>query len=155
MRLAIDSRKRQLETFFRRAGAAQTPEEMQSDLAKFGAVLVCGFVERCVELVVLERLSNRAHPRITQFIKSVFKRGTNYDCEAICQLLERFELKWSRDFRVFMHANDELVQSMNSAYTLRNSIAHGGDANRGLVGVKQLFSAALLVVEALILATST
>jgi RiboL-PSP-HEPN len=119
-------------------------------LAKFGAVQICGFVERSVEIVVLERLTGRAHSRVVSFVKGHFKRGTNYDCEAICQLLARFDLEWEAKMRAFLKANDNLNEAMKSAYTLRNAIAHGGQASRGLAGVIDLYKDAKKIVEALV-----
>lgn len=153
MRLAIAARKKNLDDYFLRAGAKDIPEETRSDLARHGTVLICGFVERCVELIILERLSHRAHPRVIGFIKTHFKKGTNYNCEPICQLLERFDNAWAIKFRKFMTDNDNLVEALSSAYTLRNSIAHGGPANRGLSGVIELYDAASKVVEGLVKAT--
>ena len=98
MRHAIKNRERKLDEFFLRAENV-TDDELKSDLARFGAVLVCGYIERCVEIIVLERLTPRAQPRVLQFIKGHFKRGTNYDCEAICQLLTRFDQHWENKFR--------------------------------------------------------
>lgn len=153
MRFQINSRKEKLDKYFQRVNASKSNDEIRSDLAKHGAILICGFVERCVELVILERLSGLTHPRITKFIRSYFKRGTNYDCEAICQLLERFDLDSASSFRLFMTSNDHLVQAMTSVYTLRNSIAHGGDANSGLKGVMDLYAAAKETIDGLINAT--
>lgn len=128
-------------------------DELRSDLSKHGAVLVCGFLERCVEIIILERLSKKAHPRIMKFLQSYFKKGTNYDCENIAQLLERFDVGWGKRFREFMNDNDDLVEAVASSYTLRNSIAHGGDANRGLLGVQQLYESVKTVVEGMISCT--
>lgn len=153
MRHSIDSRIRQLDAFFQRAKQPGLTDEIRSDLAKLGAVLVCGFVEQSVAVIVLDRLSSRAHPRVNSFIKSHFRRGTNYDCEAICQLLERFDLDWSRRLRGALASRNNITESLSSAYTLRNSIAHGGDQNRGLRGVEDLYVDAKQLVEAMILAT--
>jgi hypothetical protein len=152
--LAIESRKRQLDAYFGRAAAAAVPDEVKSDLARHGAVLVCGFVERSVEIVIMERIQRRAQPRVLSFVRSHFKRGTNYDCEAIAQLLDRFDVVWGRKFRGFFTARDDLVQALHSSYDLRNSIAHGGDANRGLLGVQELYVSAKAVIDGLEAATS-
>src|ERR1700722_13009698 len=109
-------------------------EEIQSDLAKHGTILICGFIERSVELVIMDHVTDRAHPRVASFVKGHFRRGTNYDCEAIAQLLDRFDLQWGKKFRNFTNSRDDLVQSVNSVYTLRNSVAHGGSGNRGIKG---------------------
>ena len=150
MNPAIESRKRQLDSFFARAVDSKLPEEVQSDLAKHGTILICGFIERSVEIVIMDHVSARSRPRIAQFVKGHFKRGTNYDCEAITQLLDRFDIAWGNKFRAFRHSRDDVVQSVNSAYELRNSIAHGGTANRGIRGVLELFSAAKEAVDALV-----
>jgi len=152
MRHAIDSRIRKLDGFFARASAVDD-DELKSDLSKLGAVLACGFVERSVEIIVLDRISYRAHPRVQSFVKSYFKKGTNYDCEAICKLLERFDLAWSQNMRSWIDANDGAASSLISIYALRNSIAHGGDNSSSLVRVKALYDDCKVVVEAAIVST--
>lgn len=154
MQHSIASRERKLEEFFARAKGAGD-DELKSDLARLGAVLVCGYVERCVEVVILDRLTTRAQPKVLQFIKSHFKKGTNYDCEAICQLLIRFDQNWETAFRSTINKNDQWLSSLASAYSLRNSIAHGGDGNKGLVGIEALYMDCKNVVGALIEATRT
>jgi hypothetical protein len=153
VRHSIDLRKRKLDTFFKRVEDRNLDEQLVADLSRFGAVLICGFVEKCVEVVVLERLKNRAHPRVITFLKSHFRRGTNYDCKAIEQLLIRFDPEWAERFQTFCSQNEAHAEALDSAYALRNSIAHGGDGNRGLNGIKQLYSSAQEIVEALIWAT--
>ena len=65
-------------------------------------------------------------------------------------MLERFDINWSTKFKTFLDLKPFLNESLDSAYTLRNSIAHGGDANRGLRGIMELDEAATLVVDGLI-----
>jgi hypothetical protein len=149
---AIESRKSALDSYFSRAEAAKD-EEIQSDLAKLGAVLVCGFVERAVEIIVMERIDRRAQDRVKNFIKSHFRKGTNYDCRAICGLLERFETHWAANMKTWMDANAGPVESLVSVYGLRNSIAHGGGQAASLRRVKDYADHCKLVVDALIAAT--
>ncbi|WP_162419825.1 HEPN domain-containing protein [Microvirga brassicacearum] len=153
MQHAIESRERKLDAFFARAMSAGN-DELKSDLARFGAVLVCGYVERCVEVIILHRLTTRAQPRVLLFIRSHFKKGTNYDCEAICQLLIRFDQNWETAFRSTISRNDQWSSSLASAYALRNSIAHGGDGNKGLPGVEALYTDCKNIVVALVEATN-
>jgi hypothetical protein len=153
VRHAVDSRCRRIDSFFARASAENIDEEISSDLARYGAILASGYVERCIEVIILDRLQTRAQPRVLQFVKSWFKKGSNYDCEAIYQLLMRFDVDWGAKFKTFTEGNPELIESMTSIYTLRNSVAHGGDQNRGLKGVKTLFEDAKIVIEGVIDAT--
>ena len=75
MQHAIGSRERKLDEFFQRAKKKAPDDEVVSDLSKLAAVLTCGCVERCVEIVILERLTSRAHTRVLKFIQAHFKRG--------------------------------------------------------------------------------
>lgn len=154
MNPAIASRKRQLDAYFARALDSKLAEEIQSDLAKHGTILICGFIERSVELIIMDHVKNRAHPRIASFVKAHFRRGTNYDCEAIAQLLDRFDPQWGENFRNFKNSRADITEMVSSAYTLRNSIAHGGSANRGIRGVIDLYQAAQELVLGLLSATS-
>ncbi len=79
--------------------------------------------------------------------------GKNYNCKAIGELLERFDPDWASAFRELCTNNERHAEALDSAYTLRNSIAHGGEANRGVKGVEELYESAIAVVEALIEAT--
>lgn len=153
--LGVESRKRQLDAFFARALALSSrDEELRSDMARHGVVLICGFIERCVEEIILVRVKQLANVRVQSFVKSHFRRGTNYNCVAITSLLERFDLNWAFKFRSFLNGRDDLVEAIRSAYEVRNSIAHGGEASKGLTDVIRWFNAAQEVVNAMILATS-
>jgi hypothetical protein len=102
----------------------------------------------------MEKIAQRAHPRVQTFIRGYFKIGTNYKCEAIAQLLERFDVAWSANFRAFLKMRDDLVEALRSAYVQRNSIAHGGAGNSGLRGVQDLYASAKEVVDAMEAATT-
>ena len=130
MRHAIDSRIRQLDGFFARASAIED-DELKADLSKLGAVLACGFVERSVEIIILDRISYRAHPRVQSFVKSYFKKGTNYDCDAICKLIERFDVVWSRNMRQWINNAPAVVQAWYPGMEGGNALAKilFGDVN--------------------------
>jgi hypothetical protein len=128
--------------------------KIATHLRRHCVVLVCGFVERSVELVVLERLNNRAHPRLISFVRSHFKRGTNYDCNAIASLIEKFDSEWSRKFTEFKVRNDKEVDGLASLYGLRNVIAHGNTANISAIDLQERCKEAKAIVDALISSTS-
>ena len=102
----------------------------------------------------MEKIRQRAHPRVQNFVRGYFRIGTNYNCEAITQLLERFDVGWGAKFRAFLKPRDDLAEALRSAYELRNSIAHGGTGNRGLRGVQDLYASAKEVVDGMEVATT-
>lgn len=148
----IEQRKRALDAYFARA-AQLGDDQIKADLAKLGAVLSCGFVERSVEVIVMQRINRRAHDRVKSFIKSHFKKGTNYDCTAVCALLERFDLSWARRMRKWMDENPGPVESLTSVYGLRNSIAHGGGQTSSLARIMAYAEDCKAVVDATLHAT--
>jgi len=149
MRPQIQSRIVAIEQYIVRASGKDVPEDLQGSLARFGTVLLCGFIERSVEIIIMDRLANRAHGRVLSFVKSHFQRGTNYDCEAISQLLERFDVVWCRKFRTFIDGNDDLRVGVSSMYGVRNSVAHGGSSSVGLIRLQELFAASQRLVHGL------
>ncbi|TPE53639.1 HEPN domain-containing protein [Amaricoccus solimangrovi] len=151
--LQIDNRYQELNKFVREVCTGRPDDEQKATLRKFAAVLICGFVERSVEIVVLERLRNRAQPQVLAFIKSHFKRGTNYDCAAIGSLLERFDGEWKARFERAIQSNEAASESLKSIYSVRNSVAHGGTMGIGSSTLQQRFFDAKIVVDALIDAT--
>lgn len=152
---SISSRVRQLDTFFARASALPQDSELRADMARHGIVLTCGFIERCVEEIILDRVKKLANVKVQKFIKGHFKRGTNYNCSTIALLLDRFDADWATNFQLLIKDRDDLVQAVLSAYEVRNSIAHGGNSTKGLANVIGWFKAAQEVVEAISLATNS
>ena len=107
-----------------------------------------------MEVIVLERLKKRAHPKLLEFVKSHFKYGTNFRCSVIKGFLERFDQGWARKFQDFIDSNEEAVVLVESAYTIRNQAAHGNSVNVGEKRLGEFFSGAKIVVEAVIRSTA-
>lgn len=57
MQLQLDSRYKAVEAFVSEASNADVPERIQSYLFRFGTVLICGNLERSIEIIILGRLS--------------------------------------------------------------------------------------------------
>lgn len=150
MRIGINSREKSLDAFIVRCADNDVPGDIQAAMRVHTVVQVCGYIERSMEIVILERLQNRAHPRLLEFVKSYFKKGTNFRCPVIKSFLERFDTRWARKFQDFMDANEDVVELTNSAYTLRNQAAHGSSVNVGENRVAELYLAAKKVVQAVI-----
>lgn len=153
MQLQLDNRAKAVATFISRCSDKSLAPEFQSELCRFGTVLICGNLERSLEIIVLDRLISKAHPKILTFVKSHFKRGTNYDCAAIGQLLIRFDAEWYRRFEDFVTANSDVKDGISSCYALRNAAAHGGAGNLGLSRLNELFELSRKLISAVVVAT--
>ncbi|WP_156309539.1 HEPN domain-containing protein [Novosphingobium sp. AAP93] len=154
MRLEIFNRENAIDIYLKRIVKNDVPEDLQSELRVYAVVQICGYIERSMEVIILDRLQARGHPRLLEFVKSHFKIGINFKCPAIKSLLERFDLKWARSFQDFLDDHDEVVEAIGSAYTLRNQAAHGNAPSVGIVRVRELFDNAKIVIQAVIDATN-
>lgn len=150
MKIAIDARFKALSDYLTAIKAAKEEDPFPAQLRRFGAVLICGFVERSVEIIILERLKKRAHDRVLSFIKSHFERGTNYKCAAIHELLIRFDHDWAKNFQKWMVDNERHVEALKSIYAIRNSVAHGGAMNVTIATLEEYSQSAYEIVTALI-----
>jgi hypothetical protein len=104
--------------------------------------MVCGAIERSVEILITDRVGSRSAPQVKSFLKAFFQRGTNYDCDQIITLLYRFDTDWGHAFRAFVETNDRIKTAISSCYSVRNSIAHGGGQSIGPAALKQYFDGA-------------
>lgn len=150
MRLPINSRETALNGFILRCSAVDVPEDVRSSMRVFCVVQLCGYIERSVEIVILARIESRAHPKLIEFVKSYFKKGTNFRCSVIKSFLERFDTGWARNYQDFMDKNDDVVELVNSAYTLRNQAAHGSSVNLSNTRLNELFEGAKRAIQAAI-----
>jgi hypothetical protein len=131
------------------AATNEQDERTASYFSRLGSVLICGNIERCVELILMGRIADRSPPQVGNFLRRFFARGTNYDCERICQLLYRFDTRWGHAFETFLKDNDHLKESIASCYAIRNQVAHGGTQSLGPRILRQYFKASLDVVAEL------
>lgn len=153
MQLQLDARYNALEKFIREAMGANIPDEVKSELYRLATVRICGYIERCMEIIIIERITSRAHPKVINFVRSYFKYGRNLDTKATAELLNRFESSWYRSFTDFVDNTAGVKEGVNSCYGLRNGIAHGGTANVSDVRVLQLLTAAKAMIDGVVLAT--
>ncbi len=153
MQHQLDSRYRAVDAYVNKVVAAGGDEELQSYLYRFGAVLICGNIERSIEIIVLERLNTRAQRRVLNFVKSYFERGHNFDCTAIAQLLNRFDAEWYRKFSRFVEVNEDIRDGVSSCYSVRNSAAHGGSQGVGAKRLQELLTISKRLIDGVVAAT--
>lgn len=146
---AVEQRFIALSRLIRAAQEKGLDEQTASYFCKLGSVLICGNLERCVELIISERIASKSPPQVLSFLKTYFKRGTNYDCDQISQLLYRFDTNWGRDFDCFLESNSAVKEGISSCYAVRNSVAHGGGQSLGPRALMQYYDASFTLIAQL------
>jgi hypothetical protein len=149
VQISIENRFREVRKLVDAAQARDLEPEFATYFCKLGCVLVCGAIERSVEILLTERVSGKRSPQVASFLKSYFKRGTNYDCEEILELLHRFDGDWGDKFKKFIEVNEQVKSSVASCYSVRNSVAHGGAQSLGPRILKQYFDDAYQLIAEL------
>lgn len=147
MGFEVEQRFAVLEKLVNRANQKGLDEEEAAYLSRLGSVLVCGNIERCVETLLVNRVSVSSSKQASAFLKNFFKRGVNYDAEAISQLLHKFDSDWGHRFEKALTQN--VRESVSSCYSVRNSVAHGGGGSLGPRTLKQYYDASLTLVAEL------
>lgn len=148
MSFEIEQRFKALDELITAASNKTLDEQTASYICRLGSVQICGNLERCIELLITSRF-DRAPPQLRRFIRRHFERGTNYDCDRICQLLYHFDTTWGQNFETYITDNDAIKESISSCYAVRNSVAHGGSQSLGRKILRQYFEASLSVIAEL------
>lgn len=149
MQFVVEQRFAELEKLVVTVQARGLDEQTASYLCKLGSVLLCGTLERCVEHLFIEKVGGETQPRVTNFLRSHFRKGRNYDCDSILQLMFRFDSDWGRKFEIFVDKNGRVKEGVSSCYAIRNSVAHGGGQSLGPKALKEFYDAALTLVAEL------
>lgn len=142
-----------LDKYLANVTALPEGDEVKAHLCRFGAVLICGNIEQSVQIIILNRLRAKAHDHVLNFVRSHFKRGQNLDCEAIQQLLNRFDTGWYKAFSKFVEDNPDVKDGVSSCYAVRNSTSHGGTLSLGLKRLKELYEAHRKLIEGVVAST--
>lgn len=146
MSIAVQNRFREVEKLVLAAQVRSLDPEVAAYYCKLACVMVCGTIERSVEILITDRVGSRSTPQVKSFLRAFFQRGTNYDCEQIQSLLYRFDRDWGSAFREFVDTNDRIKTAISSCYSVRNSIAHGGGQSLGPATLKQYFDGAVALI---------
>ncbi len=146
MSFPIENRFNAVEKVVNAACAKGLDAEIASYHCKLGCVLICGAIERSVEILISERLASRSPPQVAEFLKAYFKRGANYDCEEISQLLFKFDTAWGKKFELFLISDERIKSGVSSCYATRNSIAHGGGQSLEPRALREYFDAEFALI---------
>ena len=149
MGLELEYRFSKLEELVKRAADRNLDELTASYFCRLGSVLICGNIERCFEIIVLNWARRKCPEQVGNFFRRYFNRGTNYDCEEIKNFLYRLDKAWGERFEAFVADHDEVSTSISSCYAVRNSVAHGGGGSLGPKSLRQYFDASFSLIAEL------
>jgi len=145
--LQIVQHKQRLDALFEKGASLTDDYELLANWAKYLCVLVSGFVEESVRLLILKYVESRASPDIQHFVGHKVRMFQNAKMSNILTLLEHF----SNEFRLRVETATEgdLKDAIDSVVQNRHQIAHGRFIGITFVTIKDYYRRVLTVIEIL------
>jgi len=128
MNRRILSHRQRLDNLFTKISSILDPAD-QSEWSKYLCVLVSGFIEESLRVLLEEYTSDRAAPNIQKFVENQIGNITNCSTGKIQNVLNKFSQDWSKEFISQIQTKSsiasEIKDSIDSVITNRHNIAHG------------------------------
>ena len=100
-------------------------DEIKSHYSRYLCVLVSGYLEESIRLILKGYTSEKAHGNIANYFNVTTSNLTNLKTEKICNLLNMFSSIWKDSFLDIL--TEEEKDAIDSVVANRHHIAHGRD----------------------------
>lgn len=124
----IVSHYQRIDNLFSKVASISNPAD-QSEWSKYLCVLVSGFIEESLRVLLEEYTRTHSAPNIQNFVGKQIGSITNCKTSRILEVLSKFSQDWANDFSKQIQARssitDEIKNSIDSVIANRHSIAHG------------------------------
>lgn len=128
-------------------------DELKKDIARYTCVLVSGYIEESIRILINDYTKGKSSPIIEKFVNSKVKRITNCHFNKIVEILQSFDQQWANDFCSNVK-NDEPIpdkykDSIDSVVATRHRIAHGKNTGITIVTINNYYECANEIVRIL------
>lgn len=143
----ILSERQRLDALFSLTKQLPQNEEMLAHWSRYLCVLVSGFIENSVKILVVSYAEKKCHPYILNYISQNIKGVTNLNDDKIRQLVGSFSEDWRRilDTRI----RDDQKAAIDSILANRHNIVHGRPVGISFVPLRDWYRLTVEVVEIL------
>lgn len=118
-------------------------DELKRDIARYICVLVSGYIEESLRLLINEYAMGKSAPVIQHYVDSNVKRITNCKYNKIIAILNAFHSVWATDFSANVLAQEPIPNqykdSIDSVVDTRHQIAHGKNTGISIVKIEEYF----------------
>ena len=97
--------------------------EIKSEWSKYLCILVSGFIEESLRVLLEKYCENKASANIQKFVGNQIDDITNCKTEKIKRILLEFSSDWANEFT--NKINDQIKTSIDNVVENRHKIAHG------------------------------
>ena len=141
----IHQLKQRLDATFDRVKGVGQDAELQSDFAKHLCVLVSGYIERSLIVLILEHARGKGAPTLQRFVEQRTKRFANANASRIKELLGDFDPDWRLELENILV--DERKSAIDSIVSQRNAIVHGGSSRITYYSISKYYQQAQHVID--------
>ncbi|MBS3027347.1 MAG: hypothetical protein HCA25_09695 [Dolichospermum sp. DET50] len=128
MNPSILAHRQRIDNLFKK-GTSFTEPEIQSEWSKYLCILVSGFIEESLRILLEKYCENKASPNIQQFVTKQIGSITNCKTEKIRQILSEFSSNWESEFtnkiKEESKIDGEIKNGIDNVIINRHKIAHG------------------------------
>lgn len=139
--------KQRLDSLFKKAEFLLEDLELHAQWAQHLCVLVAGFLESSVRTLYTEYAYRCATPGVANFVAASLARTTNLNMEKIVQLARSFDENWGEVLG--NKSEGHTKNAIDSIYNNRNLVAHGRDCGITMARIKDYYSEAVKLIEAI------
>ncbi|MFB2835791.1 MAE_28990/MAE_18760 family HEPN-like nuclease [Floridanema evergladense] len=152
MNRLILSHRQKLDNLFARISSITTPAD-QSEWSKYLCVLVSGFIEESLRVLLEEYTKKRASSNIQNFVEKQISNITNCKTSRIIEILGKFSQDWADEFvdqiQTKSSMKDEIKNSIDSVISNRHDIAHGRNVGITYARISAYYSNVKKTIEIL------
>jgi hypothetical protein len=97
--------------------------EIKSEWSKYLCILVSGFIEESLRVLLEKYCENKASENIQKFVGKKIDNITNCNTNKMRTILDEFSSDWSNEFT--NRINDQIKTAIDTVVGNRHKIAHG------------------------------
>jgi len=139
------SEKQRLDSLFDRISKLPVDEEFHAHWSRYLCVLISGFIENAMRILLTEYSKNKSHPNVSNYVSKQIKGITNLNNERILQLLGAFDSEWRSVIE--KKITDAQKDAIDSIVANRHNIVHGRSVGITVSRVKNYYLCILAVIN--------
>jgi len=120
-------------------------EETKSHLSRYLCVLVSGFIENSIKILLYEYANRNSSPKIVNYIQSKLNNIRNLNYERIKQILSSFSEEWFESFENKIEIDEK--DALDSVIANKNNIAHGKSVGLTYVRIKDYYEKIVTIIN--------
>ncbi|MBO1057855.1 MAG: hypothetical protein HEQ27_15560 [Dolichospermum sp. JUN01] len=124
MNPSILAHRQKIDNLFEKVACFEEPA-IKSEWSKYLCILVSGFIEESLRVLLEKYCENKASANIQKFVGKKIDDITNCNANKIKKILDEFSSDWSNKFTNRIIDNDQIKTAIDNVVQNRHKIAHG------------------------------